>query len=106
MGIFVSEQQLADEAERARRMPTFEPAFLNLHCNMRVDAEPKAINPAERAACADAVDLDQLSGPHCSAGLDLQSGRDLASMVVLFPVNAGAGVPFYWCAKAGSKTKE
>lgn len=47
LGVFVSEQQIADEAARAKRMPTFEPAFLNLHCNMRVDAEPKAINPAE-----------------------------------------------------------
>ncbi|MGB6185136.1 MAG: terminase TerL endonuclease subunit [Sphingopyxis granuli] len=106
MGIFVSEQQIADEAERARRMPTFEPAFLNLHCNMRVDAEPKAINPAEWAACAEAVDLDQLRGAKCYAGLDLASVRDLASLVLLFPENGGAVVPFYWCPKDGIDRKE
>jgi hypothetical protein len=34
LGTFVSAEQIADEAERAKRLPTFEPAFLNLHCNI------------------------------------------------------------------------
>lgn len=105
IGHFVSEEQIADEAERAKRMPTFEPAFLNLHCNMRVDAEPKAINPAEWDACGGDFDLDALKGKRCYAGLDLADVRDLAALVLYFP-DSGAVLPFFWCPKAGIENKE
>ena len=106
LGVFVSEQQIADEAERAKRMPTFEPAFLNLHCNMRVDAEPKAINPAEWQACGKEVNVAALKGRPCYAGLDLASVRDLAALVLYFPEDGGAVLPYFWCPKAGIDVKE
>ncbi|MGF7203420.1 terminase large subunit domain-containing protein, partial [Sphingobium olei] len=93
LGVFVSKEQIADEAKRAKRMPTFEPAFLNLHCNMRVDAEPKAINPAEWQACGQAVDLEALRGRPCYGGLDLSSVRDLSALVLYFPEDGGAVLP-------------
>ena len=105
LGTFVSAEQIADEAERAQRMPTFEPAFLNLHCNMRVDAEPKAINPAEWDACGEAIDLASLKGKKCYAGLDLSAVRDLSALVLFFP-ESGAVLPFFWCPKAGIERKE
>ena len=105
IGVFVSAEQIADEAERAKRMPTFEPAFLNLHCNMRVDAEPKAINPKEWDACGDAVDLEALRGKRCYGGLDLSSTRDLSALVLYFP-EGGAVLPYFWCPKAGIALKE
>lgn len=106
LGVFVSEQQIADEAERARRLPTFEPAFLNLHCNMRVDAEPRAINPAEWEACGEAVDAEALKGRTCYAGLDLSATRDLSALVLYFPEDCGAVVPYCWCPKEGIAAKE
>ncbi|WP_294006934.1 terminase TerL endonuclease subunit [Sphingomonas sp.] len=106
IGTFVSAEQLADEAERAQRMPTFQPAFLNLHCNMRVDAEPKAINPTEWAACGDPVDREALRGRPCYGGLDLASVRDLAALVLYFPEDGGAVLPYFWCPKAGIALKE
>lgn len=87
-------------------MPTFEPAFLNLHCNQRVDAEPKAINPAEWAACGAEVQAQALHGRPCFAGLDLASVRDLAALVLYFPEDGGAVLPFFWCPKAGIEVKE
>jgi len=106
LGVFVSEEQIADEADKAQRMPTFAPAFLNLHCNMRVDAEPRAINPAEWEACGEAVDVGALKGKPCYAGLDLASVRDLAALVLYFPEDGGAVLPFYWCPKQGIAVKE
>lgn len=106
LGVFVSAEQIADEAARAQRMPTFEPAFLNLHCNQRVDAEPKAINPAEWDACGTAIDLEALRGRPCYAGLDLADVRDLAALVLYFPEDGGAVLPFFWCPKAGIELKE
>lgn len=104
--VFVSREQLANEAERAQRMPTFAPAFLNLHCNMRVDAEPKAINPVEWEACGGAVDPAELRGRRCFGGLDLASVRDLAAFVLYFPDDGGAVLPWFWTPKAGLAQKE
>lgn len=97
LGVFRSDRELAGEAERARRMPTFEPAFRNLYLNQRVDAEPKAINPAEWNACGEEIDAEILLGRPCYAGLDLSSTRDLSALVLYFPQDNGAVLPFTWC---------
>lgn len=97
LGKFRSDRELAEEAERAKRMPTFEPSFRNLYLNQRVDAEPKAINPAEWEACGGAVDFERLKGRPCFGGLDLSSTRDLSALVLYFPDDDGAVLPFIWC---------
>jgi phage terminase large subunit-like protein len=106
LGVFRSEAEMRSEADRARRMPTFEPAFMNLYCNRRVDSEPKAINPAEWAAVGGAVDLDKLAGRPCYAGLDLGSTRDLCALVLYFPDDDGAVLPFFWCPKDNLAERE
>lgn len=106
LGVFVNEQTIGEEAQRAIRMPTFEPAFRNLHLNQRVDAEPKAINPAEWNACGESVDPASLRGRPCYAGLDLSSVRDLSALVLYFPEDDGAVLPYFWCPKAGLALKE
>src|SRR5690606_9966597 len=84
LGVFRSLEEMRIEAQRAQRMPTFEPAFRNLYLNQRVDAEPKAINPAEWAECAGSVDPAALAGRPCWGGLDLSSTRDLTALVLYF----------------------
>lgn len=106
LGVFVSAEQLSDEAARAKRLPTFEPAFRNLHLNQRVDAEPKAINPAEWAACGGAVDIEALRGRPCYGGLDLSSVRDLSALVLYFPEDGGAVLAYFWCPKDNLSVKE
>lgn len=106
LGKFRSERELRDEAERARRMPTFEPAFRNLYLNQRVDAEPKAINPAEWEACGAPVDVTALAGRRCYGGLDLSSTRDLSALVLYFPDDGGAVLSFSWCPKDNLAERE
>lgn len=106
LGVFRSEAEMRSEADRAQRMPTFEPAFMNLYCNRRVDSEPKAINPAEWEAAGGAVDLDKLAGRPCYAGLDLGSTRDLCALVLYFPDDDGAVLPFFWCPKDSLAERE
>lgn len=106
LGVFVNAETIREEAQKASRLPTFEPAFRNLHLNQRVDAEPKAINPAEWNACGDPVDPADLRGRPCFAGLDLSSVRDLSALVLYFPEDGGAVLPFFWCPKAGLAMKE
>lgn len=106
LGVFRSERELAEEAERAKRMPTFEPAFRNLYLNQRVDAEPKAINPAEWALCGDPVDRKALAGRKCFAGLDLSSTRDLSALVLYFPDDDGQVLLHAWCPKDNMAERE
>ncbi len=106
LGKFRSATEIAKEAERARRMPTFEPSFRNLYLNQRVDAEPKAINPAEWEACGGAVDAAALHRRPCYAGLDLSSTRDLSALVLYFPDDGGAVLPFIWCPKENLGERE
>ncbi len=106
LGIFRSLEEIRVEAKRAQRMPTFEPAFRNLYLNQRVDAEPKAIDPAEWALCGGKVSAKKLKGRPCWGGLDLSSTRDLTALVLYFPDDGGAVLPFFWCPKAGLAEKE
>ncbi|BBC74401.1 terminase [Altererythrobacter sp. B11] len=106
LGKFRSAEELAQEAKRASRMPTFEPAFRNLYCNQRVDAEPKAINPAEWELCGGAFDLAALAGRPCYAGLDLSSTRDLSALALYFPEDGGALVLHAWCPKENLADRE
>ncbi|MBS3962440.1 MAG: terminase large subunit [Sandarakinorhabdus sp.] len=106
LGVFRSREELAQEAMRAQRMPTNEPAFRNLYCNQRVDAEPKAISPLEWDACAGEVGMLALVGRPCYAGLDLSDVRDLTALVLYFPEDEGAVLPFFWCPKEGIAEKE
>lgn len=106
LGKFRSERELAEEAARARRMPTFEPAFRNLYLNQRVDAEPKAINPAEWEACGAPVDVAALAGRPCYGGLDLSSTRDLSALVLYFPDDGGAVISYTWCPKENLAERE
>lgn len=48
--------------------------------------------------CAGTVDLDQLKGRKCWAGLDLSASRDLTALVLTFADNEGGYdiVPFFW----------
>ncbi|MEM7687794.1 MAG: terminase TerL endonuclease subunit [Pseudomonadota bacterium] len=106
LGKFRSEKEMAEEARRAKRMPTFEPAFRNLYLNQRVDAEPKAINPAEWEACGAPVDVSALAGRPCYGGLDLSSTRDLSALVLYFPEDGGAVLSFAWCPKENLGERE
>lgn len=106
LGKFRSAREMQEEADRAKRMPTFEPAYRNLYLNQRVDAEPKAINPSEWEACGGEIDTDALRGRPCFGGLDLSSTRDLSALVLYFPEDGGAVLTYTWCPKQNLAEKE
>lgn len=107
LGTFRSHEELASEAERAQRIPTFENAFRNLYCNQRVSAEARAIDPSEWDQCGlDEVPALALAGQPCWAGLDLSNVRDLTALVLYFPTVGGAVLPFFWCPKDAIAEKE
>ena len=51
LGIFLNEKEILAEAAQAKRSPAFEPKFLNLRLNRRVDtrSEKRLLTPAQWA---------------------------------------------------------
>lgn len=97
-GKFLDEAEFKAQAERAQRIPSFLPRFLNLRLNQRVEAEEKFIRAAEWDACGEPVDLEALRGRPCFGGLDLGSTRDLSCLTLVFPDDEGGFdiLPFFW----------
>jgi phage terminase large subunit-like protein len=79
---FRSLEDMQTQAERAKRMPSFEAPFRNLYLNMRVDAQSPLIPRAEWVACqADGPLLTP--GERVYLGLDLSSTTDLTALVAI-----------------------
>jgi phage terminase large subunit-like protein len=99
LGDFKDLAGMRAQAAQARRVPAKAGAFRNLHLNMRVDAEVRFIAPDDWKACGDPVDAAALYGRPCWAGLDLSSVDDLTALVLYFPFDGGAVLPFFWLPK-------
>jgi phage terminase large subunit-like protein len=95
LGRYLSVEEMRQAAERARRLPSFEPAFRNLRLNQRVDAatETRVVTREVWNACKGRVpELDELDGSVCYAGLDLSGKHDLSALVLAFPDDAAEPV--------------
>jgi phage terminase large subunit-like protein len=115
LGIFLNEADVFSEAERARRVAAFEPAFRNLRLNQRVDAnaDGRLVNPADWRSGDRPIDLAKLEGRQCYGGLDLSGKHDLTAFVLVFPDDEPEPrydvVPFFWTpedALAGRRPQE
>ena len=102
LGVFLDEGDLVKEAERARRIPAFEPAYRNLRLNQRFDASQDSrivTAPIWRMGNV-AVDAERLRGRSCFGGLDLSGKHDLTALVLVFPDDepeTGYDIlPFFW----------
>lgn len=87
LGDFRSLEDVARQAEQARRIPSKEHAFRNLILNQRVDAHVRFLSASEWDANGGAVGPSE--GATCYGGLDLSASRDLTAFVLVFPDHAG-----------------
>lgn len=87
LGIFLDENDIMSEAERARRIPAFEPAFRNLRLNQRVDArtEDRIVPAPVWKQCSGPGIIRKLAGRRAYGGLDLSGSEDLTALVLSFP---------------------
>jgi phage terminase large subunit-like protein len=87
-GKFLLEDDVMAEADRARRIAAFEPAFRNLRLNQRVEAdtEHRLIGPdVWKLGNVPMPPLEDFAGRECFVGLDLSAKHDLTAMVLAFP---------------------
>jgi len=82
LGIFRDAGDLAQMAERAKRLPSEEASFRNLFLNQRIALESLFIAPALWRDNAGAPDLDVFRSNSVAIGLDLSARGDLTAAVL------------------------
>ena len=85
LGISVKEDFLREECLRAKESPSKQNAFRRLHLNQWTEQDTRWLDMTVWGECAREVDVDELDGRACFAGLDLSSSTDLSAFVLLFP---------------------
>lgn len=97
LGVFRSIDEIRTLARRADQVPALENTFRRLYLNQWTRQETRWLNIAAWDACGDDVDLDDLRGRPCFAGLDLASTTDVAALVLVFPHEGTyTVVPHFW----------
>ena len=111
IGVFLDEGDLVREAEMARRLPAFLPAFENLRLNRRIDAEAelRIVTREVWEGCGVPVDVEALRGRPCYGALDLSGKHDLTSLTLVFPSDDPEPVfdvlPFFWTPSAATERR-
>jgi phage terminase large subunit-like protein len=95
-GVSIKADYLRAECEKAKVTPAYENTFKRLHLNIWTQQETRWLQMSEWDACAGPVIPDALKGRRCYAGLDLASTTDIAALVLVFPGEPFAVLPFFW----------
>ncbi len=101
LGDFRSLDDMRAMAERAKRMPSFEPSFRNLYLNQRVDAKSPLISRAEWMGC---LGEGLRIGEQIFLALDLSSTTDLSALVGLSAADGDRCAAWFW--KPGGLIRE
>lgn len=98
LGTFRSLKELAQAAEKASRMPSFENSFRNLYLNQRVNRFAPFISPSVWAATNGDVDDAVFRSGTVYGGLDLAETTDLCALVLIARDDAGRWhvKAFFW----------
>jgi phage terminase large subunit-like protein len=87
--VFMNQQEVRDQADAARRMPSREAAYRNLVLNQRVNLTNPFVSRSVWAACGGEVDPGVLAERRVYLGLDLSARNDLTALVAVAQDDAG-----------------
>jgi phage terminase large subunit-like protein len=96
-GVTISETSFQDDAREAQNSPAKESPFRRYRLNLWTDAAERWISSERWDACDLPLDLEDLAGRGCYAGLDLSSTTDTTSLVLLFPHEDGTYSVLLYC---------
>lgn len=83
LGLFRSLEDVREQAERAKRMPSFESTFRNLILNQKVEAASPFITRSVWEANAGEPDFGVFRSHPTWVGIDLSARNDLTAMVLV-----------------------
>jgi phage terminase large subunit-like protein len=82
LGDFLSLSEMATQAEQAKRLPSFEAAFRNLHLNQRVAAADHFLTPEVWKLNEGPADPSVFEDYDVFAGLDLSARQDMTALAM------------------------
>jgi len=85
LGNFRSLDEIRTLCERAKEIPALEMTFRRLYLNQWVNSVERWLPMDKWDACSGKIDLENLKGKVCYAGLDLASTTDLTALALVFP---------------------
>ena len=107
LAISVSKDYIAHECQRAQDDPSYENTFKRLHLNIITEQAFRWMPLDKWDACGEAFDPATLDGLPCWAGLDLATVKDMAALVLCFPVDDEFYLlPYCWCPRESAEERE
>lgn len=89
-GVSIKPEYFEKMSKEAKSLTSTEIAFRQLHLNQWVNSLSGWIPDDEWMKSSGNVDLDQLRGRMCYAGLDLAATEDVTAFVMVFPMDDGS----------------
>lgn len=84
IGFFRSKRDFVEYAKKGQAIPTTEPHYLNLYCNLRISTDKVFMTPTIWKGIQKSGTPEQFYGKKAVAGLDLSLGKlDFSALVVL-----------------------
>jgi len=106
MGTFRSLQDVEEQAERAARMPSFEPTFRNLVLNQRVEMSAPFVSRGVWTLNSGEIDSAVFYENPVYVGLDLSAKNDLTAMVcICFDGEKWHVKPTFWTPEKGLRDR-
>jgi len=100
LGVTVDIEKLREAFRSAKENPAEENLFRQLRLNQWVKQSLRWMPMDKWDACAFLVDMEELKGKPCYAGLDLSSSIDITAFVLVFPPENEEDkyqvLPFFW----------
>jgi phage terminase large subunit-like protein len=98
--VFMNQEEVREQAEAARRMPSREASYRNLILNQRVDAHSPFVSPSVWKENAGSPEAD-FSGQEIYGGLDLSATADLTACVWVKPGVVWSVKSDFWLPEQG-----
>jgi len=89
LGAFRSLDEMRTLCKRAQEIPALEMTFRRLYLNQWVNSVERWLPMDKWDACNQPVNIEELKGRPCYAGLDLSSSIDLTALTLIFPREEG-----------------
>lgn len=101
--LFMNRQEVRDQAQAAKRMPSREAAYRNLMLNQRVNPHNPFVSRNVWAACGGDVDCAVFDSHPVFIGLDLSARHDLTAVVAVAQDDDGVWhvAPTFWAPQSG-----
>ena len=105
-GDFIDIKRIREECKEAQRSPAAENEFRRLRLNQWPDQVARWLPMEDWRACGRTLDLRDLEGRECWAGLDLSIRLDLTALVLVFMIEGKTVLlPFFFLPRDGITAK-